>query len=238
MTPAAPLLVPPQGERVYTAGPYNSLNWSSTGQNIARAQEQAQRVRELGFIPVCPHVAVFPGTTDEESAMAECFSHLETCHALVMLDDAQFSEGSKREEAFARARGIVVFDSVDALAAMKADGLPVTNAGLVRLLWFHLAEVIARHQAAGMPAPAQIQGLWYRRFGGTFEVWLNAHEVPVQANHGPACPPAHLLIEHMGGWIATIGQGGFGIREDSQAKFRDFVKAVRDDARRGNVVTP
>jgi hypothetical protein len=220
----------PLAERVYCAGPYNPTFASSTPFNIARAIEQAQKVRELGFVPVCPHVAVFAGTANDEAAMQERFSHLDTCDVLVLLEDWAFSKGTLREKERAESRGILVYESIAALAEAKKDDLPVTLNGVVRVLWFHLARIIEKECRAGMTPPAAMPRPWHHRFG-LFETWLNGRPEPMlDRGSGTTIPPMGLLIEHAGAFIGIVTQAGTAIREGCTDQIRRFTKAVRDEA--------
>lgn len=220
----------PLPERIYCAGPYNPLEWRTTAQNIVHAQEQAQAVRLLGFVPVCPHVTVFPGCANDEAAMQECFSHLDTCDALVLLEDWTFSKGTLREKDRAEARGIAVYDSIAALSEAKRDDLPVTINGLVRVLWFNLARIIEKEVKAGMMPPALLPRPWHHRFG-LFECWLNGQQAPMldQGSH-VSIPPGGVLIEHAGAFIGIVSQAGVAIREGRTDQLRQFTKSVRNEA--------
>lgn len=219
----------PLPERVYCAGPFNPLEWASTPFNISRAVDQSQRVRALGFVPVCPHVTVFPGCKNEEAAMQECFSHLDTCDVLVLLEDWIHSKGTLLEKERAEQRGLLVYESLDALRIAKADELPVTLNGLLRVLWFHLAQIIEKECRAGMQPPALLPDLWHHRLG-LFECWLNGHAEPRAMFDKTKVPPLGLVMHHCGTFMGSVSQVAAGIREGYTARFRDFVKATRNEA--------
>ena len=98
--------------RVYIAGPITKGNQM---ENVRAAIDAADAVLRAGHAPYCPHLTlfwqvIFPAPYETWMKLGK--EWLTVCHALIRLPGE--SEGSDREVAWARERGLPVFSSVEA----------------------------------------------------------------------------------------------------------------------------
>ena len=110
--------------RVYLAGPLTNPAPQQVEANIRMAVEAGLALRNVGLVPVIPHIAVpdEPGATPAKLwtiAMRECLSHLRTCDAIVLLPGWESSRGARIELDLCR-RGVpgyprLIFHGVRAL---------------------------------------------------------------------------------------------------------------------------
>ena len=103
--------------RVYVAGPLSQGNWMD---NIRHALDIAEFLRGHGVVPVIPHLSAFDHLVHPQKHrewLAEDFSHLATCDALVRLPGE--SPGSEKEWDEARRLALPCFawDGSDSVSA-------------------------------------------------------------------------------------------------------------------------
>ena len=130
--------------RVYVAGP---ISKGDVRENVERGIKAGLELLEAGYAPFIPHLShladpkALAGSDLYERWLSLDFSWVAACHALLRIPGD--SDGADREVAFARANGIPVYDSIEAL---KAD-LP-TYGGDPRFdgLLTHLSRLHARKQ--------------------------------------------------------------------------------------------
>lgn len=103
----------PSLDVLYVAGPISALTPEGIEANIAEAVAFGQQVRALGALPLVPHVAILH-THDYEAAMRECFELIRRADAVILMPTWQQSPGAVREHLFAKVRGMVVFESLEA----------------------------------------------------------------------------------------------------------------------------
>src|SRR5690606_18444350 len=104
--------------RVYVAGPIHGSGHMTS--NLYNALTAGNMLREAGCIPFIPHLFLLwellrNDPDDQEFWLEMDETWLAQCHALVRIDGV--SPGADREVAFAKARGIPVFDSSGATGA-------------------------------------------------------------------------------------------------------------------------
>lgn len=98
--------------RVYIAGPYTK---GDKLDNVRRAIDAATIVLALGHFPYIPHLTHYWDERhphDYETWMELDFAYLDVCDVLIRLSGE--SPGADREVEQARAKGIRVFDSIEA----------------------------------------------------------------------------------------------------------------------------
>lgn len=103
----------PSRDVIYVAGPFSALTPEGIEANIAEAVAFGQQIRALGALPLVPHVAIIH-TQDYEAAMGECFELIRRADAVILMPTWQQSPGAVREHRFAKIRGMVVFESLEA----------------------------------------------------------------------------------------------------------------------------
>lgn len=103
----------PSMDVLYVAGPFSALTPEGVAANVAEAVAFGQKIRELGALPLVPHVAVVQ-TEDYEAAMKECFEMIRRADAVILMPKWHLSPGAVREHYFAKTRGMVVFESLEA----------------------------------------------------------------------------------------------------------------------------
>lgn len=104
---------------IYCAGPYSGSTPGMVADNVADAVHFGKKVRALGALPLVPHVTVL-STDDYEGAMVECFELIRRSDAVVLMPTWHLSPGAVREKAFAEGLGLMVFESLEALAEAVA----------------------------------------------------------------------------------------------------------------------
>lgn len=121
------------GVFVYLAGPISASALLTGGatesftveQNIAAALAVFLDLTRRGVPSFCPHLgAAFPSChgVEYETWMQYDFAVLDRCTHVLMLPRWRDSSGARREYAYAKGKGIRVFESVAALeAAIEAD---------------------------------------------------------------------------------------------------------------------
>lgn len=115
---------------VYIAGAFEGRDDLETEANIVRAEQVAERVRQLGAFPVCPH------------SLGRNFKHLgerafwlagtkellrRTADAVTLVPGWEQSEGTCDEIADASARTIPVFETTEDLGAWLEGGSVVVG---------------------------------------------------------------------------------------------------------------
>lgn len=103
---------------IYIAGPYTNPD---PVLNVRRAVEVGEEVSAHGMVPVVPHLTMFWHLISPhplEWWYAHDLDLLAHCHAIFRFPGA--STGADAEVEFARARGIPVFESMDALREWAA----------------------------------------------------------------------------------------------------------------------
>ena len=94
---------------VYLAGPYSGGN---VVENVRNAVYCANRIRDMGFVPILPHMSHFWDMITPkpyEYWIKYDFDLIERCDCLLRFDIVSESPGADREEQFARDHGIPVF---------------------------------------------------------------------------------------------------------------------------------
>ena len=103
---------------VYVAGPYRGQDhWVIEG-NIRRAEALALAVWMLGAAAICPHANTryFQGAAPDELWLDGDLAILAKCDAILMTPDWERSVGARAEHKAAKAVGMPVFYTLDALA--------------------------------------------------------------------------------------------------------------------------
>jgi hypothetical protein len=114
--------------QIYVAGPYNGPSAWHVEQNVRAAEARAlwlhEQIHEIGC-PVlvrCPHThsRYFSGVLPESYWIESTMREMVLCQAIYMLAGWEHSEGSRRELAEARKRGlVVVWEPAQALAWLR-----------------------------------------------------------------------------------------------------------------------
>ena len=104
---------------VYIAGPYLGASAWAIEENIRRAERLALDVWGLGAVAICPHANTrfFHGALGEDVWYAGDLELVSRCDAVLLVEGWQRSRGATEEKAFAEARAIPVFETVEALHA-------------------------------------------------------------------------------------------------------------------------
>ena len=104
--------------KIYCAGAFTAPSEAEVRANIEAAKAVGLLVREAGFIPFVPHLAIVPSQSlTWDKAMEECLAYLSDCHGVLMFGDWHRSKGALAELHFADAHGIPVFFSLAELVA-------------------------------------------------------------------------------------------------------------------------
>lgn len=102
---------------VYLSGPITAKHGYSIEENVAAAVGVYLACLQAGWPVFCPHLsAAFPTAwtaVDYETWMAYDFAGIDICTHVLMLPRWETSSGAVREKAYAEARGIPVFLSLD-----------------------------------------------------------------------------------------------------------------------------
>lgn len=108
---------------VYVAGPFRGPDSWAIEQNIRRAETLSLEVWKLGAAAICPHTNTrfFQGAAPDHLWLDGDLAIVAKCDAVLMTPDWSRSVGATTEKAFAQARGIPVFDSLDELAGWLKD---------------------------------------------------------------------------------------------------------------------
>jgi nucleoside 2-deoxyribosyltransferase len=103
---------------VYTAGPYRAGNSWAIEQNIRDAELASLQVWRLGAVPICPHTMTrhFQGALPDATWLTGDLELVRRSDAVVMIGDWQHSQGACAEKAYAEARDVPVFESMELLA--------------------------------------------------------------------------------------------------------------------------
>lgn len=109
---------------VYLSGPITAKDGVSVEENVAAALRVFLECINAGIPAFCPQLTgAFPSAhadVDYEAWMAYDFAVIDRCTHMLMLPRWQYSDGAKREMAYAHARGIPVATS---LAQLLEPGL-------------------------------------------------------------------------------------------------------------------
>ncbi len=102
---------------VYVAGPYRAATPWEVELNVRRAEALALEVARLKCAPVCPHTMYrfFDKALSDGRWLSVCLELLSRCDAVVLAANWDKSEGSAGEVDEARALGLPVFLSIEAL---------------------------------------------------------------------------------------------------------------------------
>lgn len=104
------------GIRVFVSGPYTAPTRREVEENVWTAIRAMHRLMDHGFAPLVPHLAHYAELRRPrpyEQWMALCFAWIPQAQAMFRLPSE--SPGADREVELARAIGIPVFESEDAL---------------------------------------------------------------------------------------------------------------------------
>ena len=110
---------------VYIAGPYRARTRWAEEQNVRRAEDAGREVAKMGAYPVIPHANTRPYFGDEQPAsfwLEGTMELLQRCDAVLLLDKWERSEGARRENDEAKARGIPVFEVIEVLERWLMEG--------------------------------------------------------------------------------------------------------------------
>lgn len=109
---------------VYVGGPFRGPNSWEIEQNIRRAEELGLAVWRLGAAAITPHcnTRFFQGAAPDEVWLQGDLAILAKCDAMLLTPDWERSAGAIVEEAFARAKGIPVFDRIEKLEKWLKEG--------------------------------------------------------------------------------------------------------------------
>lgn len=112
---------------VYVAGPFRAASaYVAGGQDMFRVQENIMRAMalsveawRLGAVALCPHANTmfFTGAADDRVWLDGDLELLRRSDAVLLTDNWQTSSGARHEVDVARAAGIPVFETLDALRA-------------------------------------------------------------------------------------------------------------------------
>lgn len=104
---------------VYVAGPFRGPDAWVIEQNIRRAETLALEVWRAGAAAICPHANTrfFSGAADDRVWLDGDLAILARCDAVIFTPDWASSSGASAERAFAEARGIRTFETLDAMRA-------------------------------------------------------------------------------------------------------------------------
>jgi len=109
---------------VYISGPITAKHGYSVEENVAAAVKVYIACLRAGLAVFCPHLSgAFPSAHSDvpyETWMAYDFAVIDRCTHMLMLDRWETSAGAVRERDYAMARGIPVFESLDALVGSGA----------------------------------------------------------------------------------------------------------------------
>src|SRR5262245_29123514 len=107
----------------YVAGPYRGPDHWAIYENIRRAEQLALEVWRLGAACICPHAntAHFQGVLPDAIWLAGDLEMLARCDFLLLTSDWERSAGARAEVAFARARGLPIFETLPAMRAWLAQ---------------------------------------------------------------------------------------------------------------------
>lgn len=107
---------------VYIAGPYRSPHAWGIEQNIRVAELASLQVWQLKAVPICPHTMTryFQGTLPDAVWLAGDLELVRRCDAVVMVGMWEQSQGARAEKAYAEAKDIPVFESIELLATWLA----------------------------------------------------------------------------------------------------------------------
>ena len=106
---------------LYIAGPYSGTD-DEIAANVAAACAWGLKVRELGVVPVVPHITIVPHEDlTWGQAMQECFAILSRCDAVLMLPGWDQSRGAVAEHGFATDEGMPIFEDLDQVKAWAEE---------------------------------------------------------------------------------------------------------------------
>ena len=113
----------------YIAGPYRSNTINGIAENIARARAVAARCWSLGFTTFCPHInsAFMDGVVSDEKFLSGDLEILTTLAmssrgcVIVLVDEWERSNGTKKEIEHAKDMGVRVFNSFNDFHNWAAD---------------------------------------------------------------------------------------------------------------------
>lgn len=101
---------------IYVSGPYTG----DVAKNVKAAEAQGVLLREWGFCPLVPHIAL-PPIPDASSprgyaqAMKECITLLERCDAVLLMKQWRDSRGARIEKVAADQKKIPCFENLEEL---------------------------------------------------------------------------------------------------------------------------
>lgn len=115
---------------VYVAGPYRAKSGWLVELNIRRAEMVAFQVAECGAVPVCPHTMFrfFNGTQTDGFWINATLELLKRCDAILLLNDWEYSEGSRGERDYALKHNMPIFYQHDLSALYHWLKIPLCHA--------------------------------------------------------------------------------------------------------------
>jgi len=122
---------------VYTAGPYRASNAWAIEQHIRAAELASLKIWTLGAVPICPHTMTrhFQNALPDATWLAGDLELVKRCDAVLMLDGWEQSQGAKAEKAYADAKDIPVFESMELLATWLQWRKSKPKGGPLREQW-------------------------------------------------------------------------------------------------------
>lgn len=104
--------------KVYVSAPYTAPTPEQVQANVDAAKVVGLQLREAGYVPVVPHIAIVPSPTlSWDRAMDECLAILSDCHACLMAGEWHLSKGALAEHKFCTHAGIPIFYSLAEIQA-------------------------------------------------------------------------------------------------------------------------
>ena len=102
---------------IYVAGPFRGQNSWEIEENIRRSERLALEVWRLGAACICPHTNTrfYQGAAPDSVWLDGDLEILGRCDGVMLTEDWQRSAGARAEVEYAKARGIPVFLSLEAL---------------------------------------------------------------------------------------------------------------------------
>jgi hypothetical protein len=97
---------------IYVSGPYSAPTENQLENNIDRAREAAQRLWDMGYAVICPHLNSAHMTGSHEMFIegdCEIIKRLAPGDALYMLRGWIHSRGSRQERRQAKAKGLRIY---------------------------------------------------------------------------------------------------------------------------------